>query len=83
MREHSTSKEAVKTNPFNISGCFNCDIPEHLAKYFTKPMNSSKAAPRRLEYHIKKDHKLHAVHHVLDAFCRQLYGTGSNDNDGF
>lgn len=81
VRERRTAQNSGKINPLTISGCFNCDSPDHLAKDCPKPMNAAKAAARRLEYYRKKDVKRHAVHHVLAEFCRQMDDTGSNDSD--
>lgn len=75
----------TKTNPLDISGCFNCDSPNHLIGQCPHPKNAAKAAARRLEYYKKKDEKRHAVHLVLADICRQLDlddGVAEEDGDG-
>ncbi|CDF36767.1 unnamed protein product [Chondrus crispus] len=72
FRSPSTTKQKVKFNPLTVSGCFNCG-GNHLLRDCTLPLNTSRAATRKMEYYAKKaDTKPIAVHHVLADLCKQL-----------
>ena len=80
-RSPLTARQKGKFNPLSVSGCFNCG-GNHLLRDCTLPLNTSRAAARKMEYYAKKaDTKPIAVHHVLADLCQQLDICGATNND--
>ena len=72
FRSPSMSKPKGKFNPLSVSGCFNCG-GNHSLRDCTLPLNTSRAATRKMEYYAKKaETKPIAVHRVLADLCQQL-----------
>lgn len=60
-----------KPDPLNIKGCFNCD-GNQLMRDCPKPIDTTRAATRKIEYYSKKHNTPHAVQTVLAKLCAQL-----------
>ena len=57
-----------------MSGCFNCDDPNHIVSKCTKPLNIKKAAASKLDYYEKKRGRTGGNEHlVLAEICYQLH----------
>lgn len=81
-KDYIPSLPNAKMNPLETDGCLICKDTNHLSPQCTLPMNTSKAAGRRLEYYHKNDTKKHAVHIVLTDLCRKLdAGWNMSDDD--
>ena len=66
-----TTNTKPRLDPLKIQGCFNCD-GNHLMRDCPKPIDTTKAATRKIEYYSKKHQSPHAVHTVLAELCSQL-----------
>lgn len=75
-RSQRNPRPTQRKDPLLISGCFNCDDPNHLIKDCPKPKNIAKATARRLEYY-KKKRTANGVHMVLAEICHQLDDTNA------
>lgn len=79
-RSPLSARQKGKFNWLSVSGCFSCG-GNHLLKDCTLPLNTSRAATRKMEYYAKKaDTKPIAVHHVLADLCQQLDIGGATNN---
>ena len=66
-----TNNPKQRPDPLKIQGCFNCD-GNHLMRDCPKPIDTTRAATRKIEYYSKKHNTPHAVHTVLAELCAQL-----------
>ena len=64
----------ARFDPLSVQGCFNCG-GNHLLKDCLKPLNTVRAASRKIEYFAKKKGtQPYAVHQVLADLCEQIDG---------
>lgn len=53
-------------------GCFHCDEPNHVISKCPQPINTVKAARKKLDYYARKKAGKHAIHPVLFQLCHQV-----------
>lgn len=58
-------------SPLSLQGYFNCNSPDHMIRDRPRPINTARAAVRRLDYK-KKRKTENSVHVVLAELCRQV-----------
>ena len=78
----NTTDKSGSFDPLSIMGCFNCE-GDHLITKCPHPINTVKAAKRKLDYYSKKKESQHVAHFVLYELCQQLdiASTFSNDHE--
>lgn len=69
-----------RINPLQLQGCFNCG-GQHMMKDCSKPIDTAKAAMRKLEYYSKRKNNQYAVHSVLADLCLQIDSANASDPD--